>query len=166
MPHQLTKLTPSLIVSDVARSVAFYRDVLGFRLDATVPEQAPYVFAIVQSGGVEIFLNAPEPAATEYPAFKERSIGGTLTLFIEVVGIADAYESLKDRVPVVMVAREQLRWLSIDHRAGFLLSHVDGVSSLEMILDVSGMPVETPATAVSTRTVCRWIWSVTLSPMP
>jgi hypothetical protein len=45
-----------------------------------------------------------------------------------------------DRVPVVMVPREQLRWLSIDHRAGFLLSHIDGVSSLEMILDVSGMP--------------------------
>jgi hypothetical protein len=46
-----------------------------------------------------------------------------------------------DRVPVVTVAREQLRWLSIDHRAGFLLSHIDGVSSLEMILDVSGMPL-------------------------
>jgi hypothetical protein len=46
-----------------------------------------------------------------------------------------------DKVPMVMVAREQLRWLSIDHRAGFLLSHVDGVSSLEMILDVSGMPL-------------------------
>jgi hypothetical protein len=45
-----------------------------------------------------------------------------------------------DRVPLVMVAREQLRWLSIDHRAGFVLSLVDGVSSLEMILDVSGMP--------------------------
>jgi hypothetical protein len=46
-----------------------------------------------------------------------------------------------DRIPMVLVAREQLRWLSIDHRAGFLLSHVDGVSSLEMILDVSGMPL-------------------------
>ena len=45
-----------------------------------------------------------------------------------------------DRVPLVMVARDQLRWLSIDHRAGFVLSLVDGVSSLEMILDVSGMP--------------------------
>lgn len=45
-----------------------------------------------------------------------------------------------DRVPIVMVARDQLRWLSIDHRAGFVLSLVDGVSSLEMILDVSGMP--------------------------
>lgn len=45
-----------------------------------------------------------------------------------------------ERVPIVMVARDQLRWLSIDHRAGFVLSLVDGVSSVEMILDVSGMP--------------------------
>jgi hypothetical protein len=44
-----------------------------------------------------------------------------------------------DRVPTVEVQRDQLRWLSIDHRAGFVLSLVDGVSSLEMILDVSGM---------------------------
>jgi hypothetical protein len=46
-----------------------------------------------------------------------------------------------DRVPFVAVPLEQLRWLSIDHRAGFVLSHVDGVSSLEQILDVSGMPL-------------------------
>jgi hypothetical protein len=45
-----------------------------------------------------------------------------------------------DRVPVVMVPPDQLRWLSIDHKAGFVLSHIDGISSLEMILDVSGMP--------------------------
>lgn len=45
-----------------------------------------------------------------------------------------------DKVPTVIVAPTQLRWLSIDHRAGFILSHIDGSSSLEMILDVSGMP--------------------------
>lgn len=45
-----------------------------------------------------------------------------------------------DRVPIVMVPADQLRWLSIDHKAGFVLSHIDGISSLEMILDVSGMP--------------------------
>lgn len=44
-----------------------------------------------------------------------------------------------DKVPIVMVPRDQLRWLSIDHKAGFVLSLVDGVSSVEMILDVSGM---------------------------
>ncbi len=43
-------------------------------------------------------------------------------------------------VPVVAIARDELRWLSIDHRAGFMLSLIDGVSTLEMVLDVSGMP--------------------------
>jgi len=45
-----------------------------------------------------------------------------------------------DQVPTVGIPLEQLRWLTLDHRAGFLLSHVDGVSTLEEILDVSGMP--------------------------
>jgi hypothetical protein len=45
-----------------------------------------------------------------------------------------------EKVPIVMIARNQLRWLTIDHRAGFVLSHVDGNSTLEQILDVSGMP--------------------------
>jgi catechol 2,3-dioxygenase-like lactoylglutathione lyase family enzyme len=102
MPHELKKLTPNLIVSNVERSMAFYRDVLGFAVTATVPEQAPYVFAAVQSGPVEIFLNAPEPAIAEYPAFKDQPIGGTLTLFIEVDDVNGAFASLEPKVTVVM----------------------------------------------------------------
>ena len=102
MPHDLKKLTPNLIVADVGRSLAFYRDVLGFQATMTVPEQAPFIFAAVQSGPVEIFLNAPEPAMTEYPAFRDQAIGGTLTLFVEVTGIARVYEDLRERITVVM----------------------------------------------------------------
>jgi catechol 2,3-dioxygenase-like lactoylglutathione lyase family enzyme len=102
MPYELKKLTPNLIVANVERSVAFYRDVLGFSVVFTVPEASPLVFAAVQSGPVEIFLNAPEPAVAEYPAFKDRPIGGTLTMFIEVAGIRAVHDSLKDRVRVVM----------------------------------------------------------------
>jgi uncharacterized glyoxalase superfamily protein PhnB len=102
MPHHLTKLTPNLVVSMVERSIAFYRDVLGFTVQATVPDASPYVFAIVQSGGVEIFLNAPDPALAEYPALKQRPIGGTLTLFVHVDDVRAAHEALKDRVTIVM----------------------------------------------------------------
>jgi catechol 2,3-dioxygenase-like lactoylglutathione lyase family enzyme len=102
MPYELKKLTPNLIVSDVERSVAFYRDVLGFTVAVTVPDASPYVFAVVQSGQVEVFLNAPGPAVEEYPAFKDQPIGGTLTLFMEVVDVARAYAELKGRVKVVM----------------------------------------------------------------
>ncbi len=44
-----------------------------------------------------------------------------------------------DQVLSVAVPPDQIRWLSLDHRAGFLLSLVDGVTSVEEILDVSGM---------------------------
>ena len=102
MPYELKKLTPNLIVSDVRRSLEFYRDVLGFTVAVTVPEAEPFVFAIVQSGPVEVFLNAPEPAIAEYPAFKDRPIGGTFTLFVEVVNIALAHATLQDKVKIVM----------------------------------------------------------------
>jgi hypothetical protein len=44
------------------------------------------------------------------------------------------------KVPQIAVSPEQLRWLALDHRAGFLLAQLDGRSSLEELLDVCGMP--------------------------
>ena len=102
MPHELKKITPNLVVSNVERSLAFYRDVLGFAVTATVPDASPYVFAALSSGPIEVFLNAREAAVAEYPALKDRSIGGTFTLFIEVVNIRQAYDTLKSQVTVVM----------------------------------------------------------------
>ena len=43
------------------------------------------------------------------------------------------------RVPKLAVSLDQLVSLSLDHRAGFLISFVDGASTLATILDMSGM---------------------------
>jgi hypothetical protein len=43
------------------------------------------------------------------------------------------------RVPLVAVDGSEVRWLGLDHRAGFLLSHVDGASTIEELVDLSGM---------------------------
>lgn len=45
-----------------------------------------------------------------------------------------------NQVPSVTLPTDQIRWLSLDHRAGFMLSLIDGTSSLEEILDICGMP--------------------------
>ena len=111
MAYELTSLTPNLIVSNVARSLAFYRDVLGFTVQTTVPDVDPFVFAIVQRGPVEVFLNAPEPAIAEYPAFGNRPIGGTLTLFVHVTDVADAHAELQDKVRIVMPL--QKKWYGV-----------------------------------------------------
>jgi hypothetical protein len=44
-----------------------------------------------------------------------------------------------DQVMSVVVSPEEVQWLSLDHRAGFLLSLVDGQSTVDEILDISGM---------------------------
>jgi hypothetical protein len=44
-----------------------------------------------------------------------------------------------EQVATLAVPPEQITWLSLDHRAGFLLSLIDGTLSIEEILDVSGM---------------------------
>lgn len=44
-----------------------------------------------------------------------------------------------DQVINMVLPPEELRWLNLDHRAGFLLSLVDGVSTIEELLDICGM---------------------------
>jgi uncharacterized glyoxalase superfamily protein PhnB len=83
------KLTPNLVVKDVAAAIQFYRSVLGFQTAFTVPDNSPYVFASVTNGGVEIFFNDKKAVEEDYPALVARPIGGTLTLFIEVDGIEE-----------------------------------------------------------------------------
>jgi catechol 2,3-dioxygenase-like lactoylglutathione lyase family enzyme len=121
MPHDLKKLTPNLVVSDIERSLAFYRDVLGFAVAFSVPDKPPFVFVAVHSGPVEIFLNAPEPAIAEYPAFKDRPIGGTLTLFIEVAGVRRLHDELRARVNVVMPLEK--KWYGLTE---FAIADPDG----------------------------------------
>src|SRR4051794_6051992 len=43
-------------------------------------------------------------------------------------------------VPSLALSAAELARLQLDHRAGFILSHVDGMSDVETILDVSAMP--------------------------
>lgn len=59
MPIQ--KAVPVLSVADVARSIAWFHDTLGFVGDP-FPPTPPHSFAILRAGNVEIMLRA-EPAA-------------------------------------------------------------------------------------------------------
>jgi hypothetical protein len=42
--------------------------------------------------------------------------------------------------PVVVVPSDELRRLPLDHRAGFLMSLMDGTIDLQTVIDISAMP--------------------------
>ncbi len=98
---QYQKLTPNLLVANVERSVAFYVDLLGFTRNMTVPDESPWVFAQVVSGSVEIFFNDIKTAVEEYPLLRDRPVGLTGTLFIEVEGIHELHERLQSQTTIV-----------------------------------------------------------------
>jgi len=102
---KFTKLTPNLIVRDVAACLHFYQSVLGFQQGMTVPDAAPYVFGSVTNGTVEIFFNDQKAVAEEDPELAgtkpPSKIGGTLTLYLETDAIEDvlrAVENAKCRI--------------------------------------------------------------------
>jgi len=102
------KLTPNLVVRDVAASIEFYRSVLGFEPAIKVPEQPPYVFGSVTNGAVEIFFNDRKAVAEDYPPLGMRAAGGALTLFIEVEGIDEVLAAVqKSKARIVMPLKQQ-----------------------------------------------------------
>jgi uncharacterized glyoxalase superfamily protein PhnB len=102
------KLTPNLVVRDVAASMEFYRSVLGFQAAIRVPEQPPYVFGSVTSGEVEVFFNDQKTVIEDYPALGEKPIGGSLTLFFEVKGIEEVLAAVqKSGAKITMQLKEQ-----------------------------------------------------------
>jgi hypothetical protein len=74
-----------------------------------------------------------EPHSQQAQRCAENCRKRLLSLYSSKIGNLDA-------IPVPALGDAELRWLGLDHRSGFLLSRVDGVSTVEEVLDICGMP--------------------------
>jgi uncharacterized glyoxalase superfamily protein PhnB len=114
--------TPNLLVSDMAISLAFYRDVLGFRLKDSVPAEPPFVFAWLERGGVELFLNDAKPVIAEYTTLRA---GHTSTLFVIVNDVDALHAEISSQAKIVMGLKDQfygMREFAVLDPDGYLLT--------------------------------------------
>jgi uncharacterized glyoxalase superfamily protein PhnB len=127
---KFSDVTPNLVVASVERSLAFYRDVLGFTLTATVPDAAPFAFAWVQRDGVSVFLNSLDAVREEHPELASRPLGGTGTLFIVLEaethadGVDAMFASIGTRARVIMNLKDQfygMREFGIEDPDGYVI---------------------------------------------
>jgi lactoylglutathione lyase len=98
----LKKLTPNLMVEEVAPTLKFYREVLGFEVVMTLPEQAPFDFAIVKRDGVELMFQSRASLSENVAALTGSPIGASQTFYIEVTGLDALYTQVRDRVEIVV----------------------------------------------------------------
>jgi uncharacterized glyoxalase superfamily protein PhnB len=127
---KFSDVTPNLVVSDVERSLAFYRDVLGFSVTATVPDAGPLAFAWMQRDGVSVFLNSLESVRKDHDELAARPLGGTATLFIVLEaataseGVDALFSAIEDRARVVMPLKDQfygMREFGIEDPDGYVI---------------------------------------------
>ena len=95
-------LIPNLVVADVARSLIFYRDVLGFEVVTTVPAEAPHVFVWLRRGDVHVYLNDAQAVLRESHGGAGLAAGQSgISMFLKVTGLRALHDAIAPRVTIV-----------------------------------------------------------------
>ena len=76
------------------------------------------------------------PARSKRVSIREDNLGKN------IMDVADAVGATSRIVPKLLKTKAEIAAAPIDHRAGFLLAHVDGVTTVAGLVDVCGMPEE------------------------
>ena len=87
------------------------------------------------SGSLEVIerLLALEPAHGEALAYLRENESTLVHMYESKIGPLDA-------VPRLALRPEEVTWLQLDHRAGFLLSQIDGTCSFDDLFALSSLP--------------------------
>jgi lactoylglutathione lyase len=128
---RFTSVTPNLIVRDIAKSLEFYRDVLGFTITMSVPDAAPYVFVGLERDGVPVFLNDVGAAAHDLPSMGELPAGGTATMFFVLTEVDALHAAIASKVNVIMPLKTQfygMREFAITDPDGHVITFAERVS--------------------------------------
>jgi len=124
-------VTPNLLVRDVAKSLAFYRDILGFTIGETVPDKEPFVFVWMKHGDVSVFLNDINAAAHDYPAAASLPQGGTAALFFIITDVDGYHAKVEPKTKVIMPLKTQfygLREFAVTDPDGHIITFAERVA--------------------------------------
>ena len=100
---KLLSAAPAFAVADVGETIRWYQEQLGFTANP-FPETPPHVFAIVSRDTVEImFQRLP---GYEKPDLYKLRPGGVWNGYIRMEGVKEFYESIKDKVDIVLPLRQ------------------------------------------------------------
>jgi uncharacterized glyoxalase superfamily protein PhnB len=89
-------MTTNLMVESVDASVAFYRDILGFSIVASVPGKKDALqFAILAKDNLTLMLQERTSLAEEYPTLATARVRPSATLYINTDDLNGLYQELK-----------------------------------------------------------------------
>lgn len=98
--NRLRGATPVFLVPDIAGTMRWYQEALGFEADA-VPRTPPHAFCILSRDGVEIFLQQLD--GYQRPEVYDQREGGVWSAYLHTEGVGALYEALTARPDVTVI---------------------------------------------------------------
>jgi uncharacterized glyoxalase superfamily protein PhnB len=95
----MESVSPNIFVRNLPETVSFY-EMLGFQITVTVPEEAPFDFAMMQCGNVNFLFQTFASLGDDLPVIS-RNNGGSLLLYLQIKGIRDYFAVLEGKVTIV-----------------------------------------------------------------
>jgi hypothetical protein len=83
---------------------------------------------------------APVPSSTPAPIFTKSQRPSIREDNVGAAVKADAVRGTGRTIPKLLMSKAEIAAAPIDHRAGFLLAHIDGVTTVAALVDICGMP--------------------------
>lgn len=125
----MRKLTPNLMVDDVNRTIDFYRNVLGFELVASVPEEGTLNWGMVKCGNVELMFQSWSSLGNDLPQLKIAMPPGPVIFYVDV----ESVQILRQRIEGTATLLKQIqvtfygtREFTIQDCNGFILTFAEG----------------------------------------
>lgn len=89
-------------------------------------------------------LSKPAPLFDAETETRRRALGGRSAISVDHIPPSarhvDAVNLAGRAVPRITKTKPEIAAAPIDHRAGFLLAHIDGKTSVQGLVDIAGMP--------------------------
>jgi uncharacterized glyoxalase superfamily protein PhnB len=97
----MESVAPNIFVNNMAETIAFYKSI-GFQQTMSVPESGDdFVWVMMVNGSVTFMFQTFESLNNDLPDISRQN-GGSLLLYINLKGIRDYFDDIKDKVTVLV----------------------------------------------------------------
>ena len=125
----MNKLTPNLMVEDVHRTIDFYRDVLGFELIASVPEEGTLNWAVMKCSSVELMFQSWSSLGNDLPQLRKAMPPGPVLLYFDVESVQILRQQIEGKVTLLKEIQTTFygtKEFTIQDCNGFILTFTEG----------------------------------------
>ncbi|HSF80656.1 MAG TPA: VOC family protein [Anaerolineales bacterium] len=117
------RLTAELVTEDIPGTIEYYTNTLGLELDAVFPKDASIPqWVQFKCSDDYLMFESRKSLGQVIPEIQWLKLGGSFDIFIEMEGVAEYYERIKDKVQVIVKLTEiPFRQFAIKDINGYIL---------------------------------------------